>query len=190
MSTSQRESYHHGNLRPALLAQARALLDEGGPEALSLREAARRAGVSATATYRHFQDKEALLAAVAAEGFREFAAALTTPLRAGQPFAAMGRAYVEFALAHPGLFRLIFSPLMRERERYPELKIASNLAFDALRGATALAKGGSASDIESTAIAAWSMVHGLAHLLLDGVLPMERASQCLEAILQTPPLPR
>ena len=76
MSTSNRSSYHHGALRPALIAAARALLDEGGPEAVGLREAARRVGVSPTATYRHFKDKEALLAALAVEGFREFGAAL------------------------------------------------------------------------------------------------------------------
>ena len=105
MSTPTRSTYHHGHLRPALIDAARALLDAGGLEAVGLRETARRVGVSATATYRHFLDKDSLLAAVAAEGFREFAKALSDSVQGGAPFSAMGKAYVEFALAHPGLFR-------------------------------------------------------------------------------------
>ena len=73
MNVAMRSTYHHGNLGPALIAAARELLDADGPGAVSLREAARRVGVSATATYRHFQDKDHLLAAVAAEGYWEFA---------------------------------------------------------------------------------------------------------------------
>jgi len=114
MSTSNRSSYHHGALRPALIAAARALLDEGGPAAVGLREAARRVGVSPTATYRHFKDKDALLAALAVEGFREFGAALAASERAPEPLSAMGAAYIDFALAKPGMFRLMFSPMQQD----------------------------------------------------------------------------
>ncbi len=132
-TSTSRSTYHHGHLRLALIAAARALLDEGGANAVGLREAARRVGVSPTATYRHFRDKEALLAAVAAEGFREFGAALAAAGRASEPLSAMGAAYVDFALARPGMFRLMFSPLMAKSEAHPELKAAADEAFAMLR---------------------------------------------------------
>jgi len=185
LSTSGRSTYHHGNLRPALIAAARALLDEGGASAVGLREAARRVGVSPTATYRHFRDKDALLAAVAAQGFREFAAALAEAGRGGEPLSAMGAAYVDFALARPGMFRLMFSPLLAERAIDAELRAAAEEAFAQLRrGVESRAAGG--EGVEAAAIAAWSLVHGLSHLILDGVLPKESAEALKQAIL-TPP---
>ncbi len=187
MSTSERSTYHHGNLRPALIAAARALLDEGGPGAVGLREAARRVGVSPTATYRHFRDKDDLLAAVAAEGFREFAAALARGGR--ESFSAMGAAYVDFALARPGMFRLMFSPLLARSELHPELKAAADEAFAQLRrGVESRAAGGEdkSEGVDAAAIAAWSLVHGLSHLILDGVLPKERAEAFKQAILAPP----
>src|SRR5262245_57949686 len=129
MSTLDEKPYHHGNLKAELLAAASALLDEGGAGAVSLRAAARRAGVSATAPYRHFADKEVLLAAVAAEGFRAFGAALTAAASNPTPLAAMGLAYVRFALAHRGLFRLMFGPGIPDRDRHPELAAAADRAF-------------------------------------------------------------
>ena len=189
MSTSARSTYHHGRLRPALIAAARALLDEGGAAAVGLREAARRVGVSPTATYRHFRDKDDLLAAVAAEGFREFGAALAQAGRSGEPLSAMGAAYVDFALARPGMFRLMFSPLIAKAELYPELRAASDEAFAQLRRGvkSRAAEGeGQGEGLDAAAIAAWSLVHGLSHLILDGVLPKESAEAFKQAIL-TPP---
>jgi len=101
MPDPARSTYHHGALRPALIAAARTLLDEGGPKAVELRETARRVGVSPTATYRHFRDKDSLLAAVAAEGFRAIGTALDDAARECPPLSAMGRAHVEFAMANP-----------------------------------------------------------------------------------------
>jgi AcrR family transcriptional regulator len=185
MSTSIRSTYHHGNLRPALIAAARALLDEGGPNSVGLREAARRVGVSPTATYRHFRDKDDLLASVAAEGFREFSAALAQAGCEGQPLSAMGAAYVDFALARPGMFRLMFSPLIAKREAYPELREAADEAFAVLRrGVESCAPQG--EGVEAAALAAWSLVHGLVHLILDGVLPKETAQVFKSAILAPP----
>lgn len=149
--------YHHGDLRAALLDAADALLDAGGDGAVSLREAARMAGVSATAAYRHFADKDALLAALAARHFRDFGAAL-----AAAP--ASGPAYVSFALARPGRFRLMFGPLLARARDHEELVAASGAAFDAL----VRARGSRAA-----AILAWAQVHGLAHLMLDGALPRD-----------------
>jgi len=115
-----RDAYHHGDLRNALVASAVRLIEQGGEAAFSLREAARDVGVSANAAYRHFDDKTALLTAAAAGGLERLSALMQAAMdRAGKSggreslaiarFRAVGRAYVEFALAHPELFRLMFS---------------------------------------------------------------------------------
>src|SRR6478672_7153397 len=96
-------TYHHGNLRPALLRAATKTLEKEGVGALSLRDLARRAGVSHNAPYRHFPDRESLLAALAADGFEKLGQAMR-----GQGGKEMGEAYVRFALEHPQLFRLMF----------------------------------------------------------------------------------
>jgi AcrR family transcriptional regulator len=155
MSTLERP-YHHGDLRAALLDASDALLDEGGDGAVSLREAARRAGVSPTAAYRHFADKEALLAALAARHYAEFGQALT-----GKALKEMGPAYLRFALARPGRFRLMFGPLLAARRGSPEFAAAQR-TFGALLAA---------APSQEAALRAWGMVHGLAHLLLDGAIP-------------------
>ena len=101
VSTSK-SAYHHGDLKAALLDAADALLDEGGPGAVSLREAARRAGVSAMAPYRHFADKEALLAALAARAFMAFGKAMREAAEgSSDPLRMMGDVYVRFARARP-----------------------------------------------------------------------------------------
>lgn len=171
MSTSK-TAYHHGDLRAALLDTADAMLD-AGDGAFSLREVARQAGVSATAAYRHFADKDALLASLAARHFRDFSEAL-----AEVPFEAQGAAYVRFALARPGRFRLMFGPLLRRMADHPELGPASRAAFSAL----ASRAGG-----EQAGIRAWAMVHGLAHLLLDGALPGDPAPEQVLAAMARPP---
>jgi len=175
-----RSTYHHGNLGPALIAAARELLDADGPGAVSLREAARRVGVSATATYRHFQDKDHLLAAVAAEGFGEFTDKLGAVEQETRGFSSMGVAYVEFAVAHPGLFRLMFGPLLRQRDLYPELGAAADSAFAVLLAGARRYVGARGEDVESVAYAAWSFSHGLARLVLDDVIPLQRAMKVCE----------
>ena len=132
-------------------------MEKRGIGALSLRETARRAGVSHNAPYRHFPDREALLAALAAEGF----AMLGERLR-GKPGREMGAAYVSFALEQPQRFRLMFGGVL-PLARYPQLNGAAKTAYQALIEAF--------KDLpkpELAAAAAWSLVHGLSHLLLDG----------------------
>lgn len=174
-----------------MIEAARALLDVAGHEAVGLRETARKVGVSATATYRHFLDKDSLLAAVAAEGFREFGQALSEPIESGGSFAAVGRAYVEFAISHPGLFRLMFGPLIRERTRFPDLAMAADetldKAFAELRAGVASARRTSEAGIDAAAYAAWSMLHGVSRLVLDGVVPLDRARDITAAIFDLPP---
>lgn len=150
-------TYHHGDLPAALLKAAGRTLERGGIGALSLRETARLAGVSHNAPYRHFPDREALLAALAAEGF----AMLGDQLR-GKPGREMGEAYVRFALQQPQRFRLMFGGVL-PLAKYPELGGAAKGAYEALVSAFKdLARP------ELAAAAAWSLVHGLSHLLLDG----------------------
>src|SRR5437879_10565885 len=150
-------TYHHRDLRTALLREAGKRLEKQGIAALSLREAARRAGVSHNAPYRHFPDREALLAALAAEGF----AMLGERLR-GQPGREMGEAYVRFALQQPQRFRLMFGGLV-PMTKYPELRNAAQGAYQALIEAVK-----ELPRPELAAAAAWSLVHGLSHRLVEG----------------------
>ena len=153
-------TYHHGDLRAALVQAAEEILEEQGLAALSLREAARRAGVSHNAPYRHFPDRDSLLAELAAEGFRRLGAEL-----AAHSGREMGEAYVRFALAQPERFRLMFGAQLRH-DRHPALHEAAQQTYGAL--VAAFRKDGAIADPEKAAAGAWSLVHGLAHLLLAG----------------------
>lgn len=192
MSTSIRRrgkrAYHHADLRPALLAAARRMLERDGPAALSLREVARRAGVSHNAPYRHFADRAALLAALAAEGFAALADRLRDATARAPPagrLGASGAAYVRFALDEPNLFRLMFGGLVRGRD-HPELAGAAARAYAQLAGET-----GAGPDAGPRTVAAWATVHGLAHLLLDEQIPLARgdraaADRLIERVLGGP----
>ena len=174
-----RTAYHHGELRSTLLEAALAMLEEGiAPAALSLREAARRAGVSAMAPYRHFADRDALLAAVATIGFERLAQTQRAADSGGsgrQALKAQGVAYVAFACANPALFRLMFgsgAPSKSDKGRSEELARAGADSFGILAERVAdvrsePVKPGRPSD---QALAHWSLVHGLAMLAIDGQL--------------------
>ena len=129
LSTPPEErSYHHGDLRRALVSSALEILSEHGVAGLSLRAVARRAKVSAMAPYRHFADKEALLAAVAEHGFRQltirFSAAATAAPDPRAALDALGVAYVVFACDEPSLFKLMFGPAIEEKPAHPGLNEA------------------------------------------------------------------
>jgi AcrR family transcriptional regulator len=150
-------TYHHGDLPAALLTAAGKALERDGPGGLSLRDAARRAKVSHNAPYRHFKDRDALLAALAAQGFELLGQAMR-----GHSGREMGEAYVRFALEHPQRFRLMFGGVLSFSD-YPELRAAADAAYQSLVQAF--------SDLprpDLAAAGAWSLVHGLSHLLLDG----------------------
>lgn len=174
-SSTPSSSYHHGNLRSTLVEQGLVLLESSQQGELSLRELARHVGVSANAAYRHFANKEALLAALAAEGFRRLnavqvqAAMTSSDLKKG--FRQSGRAYVKFAQDHPALFRLMFSRLTSGNPT-EELSEASQASFQTLQTAVSAVTGVPFDDQQTTVIAmvAWSLVHGLSHLVLDGQL--------------------
>ena len=186
---NSRRSYRHGNLPAALLAAARQILDENGLQAVGLRETARRVGVSATAAYRHFTSKEDLLASVAAEGFHELAAAMQNATRGANPLTRAGLAYIEFADQNRGLFRLMFGPVLAERTKYPTLQAATaGVEALLLRGVADLDQRPLNDNL--AAMAAWGLVHGLSHLIVDGFFPAARAAVQAEEILAKIRLPR
>jgi AcrR family transcriptional regulator len=160
--------YHHGDLRRVLLEEAVASLRESGPAALSLRDLARRAGVSHAAPAHHFGDKRGLLTAVAAEGFRRLAASLGATYEATRDFAEVGVAYVRFAVEERPYFDVMFRPDLYDPDD-PELVAARWASGAALYGPAATV---SEAPVEA-GIAAWSLVHGLATLGLAGNLPPE-----------------
>ena len=181
MSTSTAR-YHHGDLRAALVAAALTLLREVGPAGLSLRAVARAAGVSAMAPYRHFPDKDALLAAVATHGFALFATRLEAPLEcATDPRAALieqGVAYVTFACTESALFRLMFGPLIARAKAREALHQGGAPAYAALERAVAAMVADPARR-PVVALACWSVAHGLACLLVDGQVAMPAETEAI-----------
>lgn len=175
---AQSRAYHHGDLRKALLVAAEAELTEKGVEGFTLRGCAKRAGVSHAAPAHHFRDAGALLTALAAEGFARFIAAMrkrqASETDARGRLIAAGLGYVDFALANPALFRLMFSSA-RPDFSDPALSEVGFSSFtvltDAVRelhGADPFADKAAMLDVA----ASWSIVHGLAELLLSGQLSM------------------
>ena len=186
---SPKATYHHGDLRAALVRTAIELLEESGETELSLRAVARRAGVSPAAPYRHYADREALVSAVAAVGYRELAerlaAADPTPSTPEQ-LAAVAVAYVQFALERPALFRIMFGePCDRDNDE----RVAATSALSAYVHSIAQQTFPQA-DAAALATAIWALVHGLAFLYLDGKLDAptpsavaDRVTAAIEALL-------
>ncbi len=188
------KTYHHGDLRAALVEAGLKLVATREAGELSLREVAAAVGVSATAVYRHFADKNALMSALAAEGFAKMAAAQHAASDGAgggiAGFNATGRAYVRFALENPALFRLMFAnPAPRTalggaldvdgaRER-PAQDTPDAMSF-LLANAAALASPGAPTQV--IALQAWSLAHGLSLLMLDGqVQPSDRT---IDAVIE------
>lgn len=164
-------TYHHGDLRSALVEAGLKALETNDIEAVSLRQLARDVGVSATAVYRHFPDKRALFAALADAGIERLAQAQQAAADAAAPdqsFAATGRAYVRFALAHPALFRLIFA---YSSPSGPTVFGDSQAARMLQDYAAAMAP--DPEEARQLVMQAWALVHGLAMLMLDGQLPAD-----------------
>jgi AcrR family transcriptional regulator len=183
---ASKTTYHHGDLRAALLDAALQVLEEGGATALSLRAVARRAGVSPAAPYRHYADREALVSAVAAVGYRDLAerlaAAHAAPSTAEQ-LADVAVAYVRFAIERPALFRIMFSePCDRDNDERVAATAAVTLYLREI-----VARAFPQSDPEPLTPAIWALVHGLAFLHLDGKLDPaavdSRVSDAVAAVL-------
>ncbi|CAA0087703.1 Tetracycline repressor protein class D [Zhongshania aliphaticivorans] len=167
-------SYHHGNLRQELMALAEQHLVNDGIGELSLRALAREIGVSQTAPYRHFKDKNALLAALATEGFKRFfdyCIPSEQEARADISLLYFGLGYVKFAKAHTEMFHLMFGPVLQPRNEYPELFSAGREAIYKVRaGVERGFKTGELRELDDAASIAhtvWGAVHGVATLMLD-----------------------
>jgi AcrR family transcriptional regulator len=173
-----RRTYHHGDLKNALLDTALEQIARNGVRALSLRDVARRAGVSHTASYRHFPSKESLLAAIAEQGFRRLGESMRIAMlaHADDSVAALqatGVAYVEFGVAYPDHLQIMVGGHIAHEANYPALVAASKEAYELL---TSIVREGlrsgelRGSDERSITLAAWALVHGLAQLIAGGRL--------------------
>jgi AcrR family transcriptional regulator len=196
-SKEQRDTYHHGDLKRALTEAALGLVKEKGPKGFTLREVARRAGVSAAAPYRHFSDKAELLAAAATLGFDQLhetlgdAAAETDDLI--QQVLGMGRAYVHWAVAHPDYYQVMFGSELDKGDK-PELLTAGLRAFNDLLDAIVRCQGAKllpAGNPREVAGPTWSLLHGISLLTIGSDLshagisedPQTLAERSLTALL-------
>lgn len=158
------------SLRRLVLDAALAISAETGPDAISMREVAREAGVSHQAPYHHFGDRAGIFAAISEEGFRLLAESIESSTSLGA--AAMCESYVHFALTHKGHFRVMMRNDLCSLEDYPSALMQADRAFNALRNEVNVILGEEASEDYADAHTAymWSVAHGLATLLLDGPL--------------------
>ena len=187
---AQRAKYHHGDLKRALTDAALQLVQEKGPKGFTLREVARRAGVSAAAPYRHFADKAQLLAAVATQGFVQLHEALEATVAANPDLAqqaiAMGKAYVQWAVSHPDHYQVMFGSELDKTES-PEVLEAGVRAFDDLldtirrcQHAGLLLTG----DPHATAGPIWSLLHGISMLTIGSDLAHVGIREDTEALTE------
>ncbi len=189
MPRPPRATYHHGQLRHALIREALTLLRTKGVHGLTLREAARRAGVSQAAPYRHFADKEALLAAVAEEGFYRLGQTIGATMSARQRSSAERLragclAYVRFACENPGYYEMMFGPDRPSIERHPALHEAAHAAaghmlatlVDCQRTGTVRE-----GDLFQMTLFIWAGLHGLADLMVSGFLPVRNTGPTLSS---------
>lgn len=178
MNTQTAKPYHHGDLREGILCAASRLLEENNVSSLSLRAVAKEVGVSHTAPYRHFKDKESLLAGIAGLGFDRLAAQMAKAVisNPGDPVAQLqesGHLYVQMALQNPQCTQLMFSGILPCDDTYPDLRVSGDAAFDGLK--LMIEEGQNLGvfkqgDIDLLALAAWSAIHGLTMLLVSGNL--------------------
>ncbi len=181
--------YHHGDLGPALLAAADELLVEGGVGALSLREVARRAGVSHNAPYHHFADRKALLKRLSERHMGHLLDAQRAAHAAAAPglpaLRAIAEAYLAYAVAHPQGFALVFDPEIcvpgsPSDEMAPLIRANEDLLAEVLATIDPSLR---AADLEAAVAAVWSFAHGMATLVVAGHLPPEGMASGLEALL-------
>ena len=189
MTARKKNTYHHGDLKGALVRTALLLIEEHGVKGLALSDAARLTGVSVAAPYRHFKDKEALLAEIAAEGFALFRdtlarAAASQPKDKAKRLVQLGLAYVEFALEHPSHFKVMWEGVI-PKDNYPAVQQAAHESYLILQQAVLDLLPRSSPDRQQALIAAaWSIVHGYAALTLGGEFEIVGAHQGDEKLLR------
>ena len=187
-----KRGYHHGNLREALIEAALSLIAEKGPSGFSFADAARSAGVSSAAPYRHFRDREALIADVARRGFELFEQRLDKAWNDGRPdtftaFENTGRAYLQFAREEPAHYSAMFEAGV-ELDADPELRKAADAAFAVIRKAAealcALASAGARPPAMMVALHLWAMAHGIASLFGRGDAGRRKLPMAPEELLE------
>lgn len=174
-----REKYHHGNLKQSLIDSGILILQEDGISALTLRSAARRAGVSHSAPYAHFTDKGALLAAISTQGFLMLDRQLSQAVEEHHDSPAnllveFSWAYTRFALEYTALFKLMFSGILEDEHAYPEFMTAVRKTYNKLIEVVKRCQSAGVLQnhpAEDTAIAIWSMVHGFVNLYIERQIP-------------------
>jgi AcrR family transcriptional regulator len=184
---TKKKSYHHGDLKNALVKAGVEILAHDGVGGLSLRKVAKRAGVSHTAPYSHFADKQALIAAISTEGFRQLyqrihASAQKYRDTPSKQLVEAAWVYVQFAMDDPDRFKVMFSAVLKKEKEYPEFVTESQKNFELVKdivkrnqAAGTLGKG----PLDMIALSAWGIVHGLVMLLLEGQIShtvLERGS--------------
>jgi AcrR family transcriptional regulator len=189
VTATKKRPYHHGDLRSALMRAALLLVEEHGVKGLALSDAARLAGVSVAAPYRHFRDKEGLLAEIAAEGFALFRDALA---RATQSYpkdkvkrmVEMGVAYFDFAVEHRSHFKVMWEGGI-SKEKYPDVGKVASEAYLLLEGAARdLLPAANPARQQALVASAWSLVHGFATLALERELEVVAAEQGEKKLLR------
>ncbi len=182
----QTRAYHHGNLRQALVEAALESLERDGLAGITLRGVAAHVGVSHAAPYAHFRDKDALLAAVAAEGFRRLRARLresrTSTDWSESSLARMGAAYVGFARAHPALYSSMFRRTPAPQGARGELEDAAESAWNELQAVIAGAF--AEPEVHTATVTAWALVHGLASLLNEGLVRFDDEASLVEHVTE------
>lgn len=176
-----RDTYHVGNLAPQLLKAARDMLEEVGPTKLSLRAVSERVGVSSTAAYHHYANRAELVGQLAAQGFRELGKALRSADSGGvgiQQLRDASLAYFSFARSNPALYQLMFGPELASSEMPLDYREARDEAFGELKRIIAqiLAQDADSAEVRRAALAGWSCTHGLASLVIHGVLQFPAAT--------------
>ena len=172
-TVTPKAAYHHGDLRAQLIAAVRELVETHGPDGFSVAEAARRAGVSSAAPYKHFKDRPEILRGVVSEALDRQRAAMLAgaaahPVGSIEAVAAIGQAYVDFAKTEPGVFRLVFG-LTEGHENAPDLLAKGESCFDVVVQAVAARLGLAPGDpeVQRRAYMLWSFVHGHSFLTID-----------------------
>lgn len=182
-SAKPAEAYHHGDLRKALISAAMTQIDKAGPHEVSLAALARDLGVSQSAPYRHFSDKDKLLAAVATEGFRMFVLALRKSIQGlsgKQALFAMGKAYVEFGRARPGLYNLMFaSGIVANASENDDVKLIARESFSVLEEAIPASR-----NRQLKALGIWSGLHGTVMLERENLIRGEYFNVTLDRLLE------
>jgi AcrR family transcriptional regulator len=182
--------YHHGELRSALLTTALRIVAEEGVAALTLRDLARRLGVSHAAPAHHFPERASLLAALAGEGFLRLSqtldsATVDTGRGRAATLLAVGRAYVAFALEHPGSFRVMFGPHVAELPRAPTaVARAAEDGYAVLQRAIEELVGAGDPRVGPLTFAAWSLLHGACTLFIDGLLARQRPELAIRSVFE------